>query len=746
MKDFQSHFNTSYFDALTVTKPSKTLSYVTLLQTLQNDPFIDQRITELRDFVTVNELDLSNDEHKKLYQNKKQKLLPLITWSGTFSSRANDNLLSYNFQILLDFDDLSEDALHLLWNHVRSNEGIFKTVTFAFISPGGKGIKVSHLLKDTLNQAVTTDNVNLFQAFHLSHYLSLESDYATLGFVTDENCKDIARACYLTHVDTETLYINDEATAYSATKLVISKTDNQTSEYYTEAMSRLDYSTVIPHINKGIEFLKKERLSITSHYPDWLNLIFCLKSAFPKDVALDMLKRFSQLDASYDEKTCVDKFNQQKIDITKAPPLTFIFAKLGAVGYTKGDKAVKVDSLVTIGFLKSLAEQNLMIRYDIFKQFLQRYDVKENKWQILNDHDIRKMYTHYGRTINQNDIIALLESFVPEHDPIAAFINALPTWDKQDHIAMLSETIISESPDMTLAFLKKWLVAFFHGLLESQGYNENVFVLQGEQNIGKTRWVNKLCQPFEECYEKHNINPEDKDDRLQLCTSFVVFMDEMTSVVGTQNNFDAFKQLLSSEKFNIRPPYGRMRQEFRRKGSLIGAINRSQFLRDVTGNRRWWIVPCDSLHFNHNVDVWQVWAQAYHLYKSNYQHWFVGEEYDMLMKHNSQFEVADSIEEYLIRYVTADTEALMTATEVVEAINYISDVKIDLEKANRVGMLLSKLKFEKGRRKGKRGYHVKVGMPQLVQAIQTNTPVIPTELDKILSVKEAMALHGLDRI
>ena len=76
------------------------------------------------------------------------------------------------------------------------------------------------------------------------------------------------------------------------------------------------------------------------------------------------------------------------------------------------------------------------------------------------------------------------------------------------------------------------------------------------------------------------------------------------------------KAFLSSEKDLYRPPYARAEVEVVRRTVFVGTTNEDDFLRDLTGNRRYAVVECPGEYGNiawlkENRD--RIWAHAYHL-------------------------------------------------------------------------------------------------------------------------------------
>ena len=80
---------------------------------------------------------------------------------------------------------------------------------------------------------------------------------------------------------------------------------------------------------------------------------------------------------------------------------------------------------------------------------------------------------------------------------------------------------------------------------------------------------------------------------------------------------ETIKLYISKQSDRFRPAYGRRLQEFPRQCIFIGTTNETQFLRDTTGNRRFWPVNVTG-HGKHypwelgNPD--QIWAEAIEYY------------------------------------------------------------------------------------------------------------------------------------
>ena len=77
------------------------------------------------------------------------------------------------------------------------------------------------------------------------------------------------------------------------------------------------------------------------------------------------------------------------------------------------------------------------------------------------------------------------------------------------------------------------------------------------------------------------------------------------------------KRMLSCRSDRYRSPYGRYAEDFPRQCVFVGTTNETQYLRDVTGARRFWPVTVGDIDLTRiENDRDQLFAEAVHFYKS----------------------------------------------------------------------------------------------------------------------------------
>ena len=143
------------------------------------------------------------------------------------------------------------------------------------------------------------------------------------------------------------------------------------------------------------------------------------------------------------------------------------------------------------------------------------------------------------------DIQDLLRSEeVRAYNPIGAFLDGLPQWDGQNHVARLFSRLPGLSTEQH-HFLAVWLrSAVAHWLqMDMLHGNECVPTIIGPQGCGKTTFVRRLLPPNLREYYLDHLNLSNKFDKEMALTNYlVVNLDELDAIRPSQH--PALKQTL----------------------------------------------------------------------------------------------------------------------------------------------------------------------------------------------------------
>ena len=230
---------------------------------------------------------------------------------------------------------------------------------------------------------------------------------------------------------------------------------------------------------------------------------------------------------------------------------------------------------------------------------------------------------------------------VCDHNPVKEYLDSLPKWDGQTHVAKL----FSRLPGITTeqhAFFAIWLrSAVAHWLqMDTLHGNECVPTLIGAQGCGKTTFVKRLLPPHLREYFLDHLNLSNKFDKeMALTNNLLVNLDELEAIRPSQHA--ALKQTLSKSKVNGRPIYGASQEDKPRYASFVATTNNPHPLTDATGSRRYiclTIPKGQQIDNTGEIDYEQLYAQVlYEVKEQKAPYWFNNMEVKRIQELNLNY-------------------------------------------------------------------------------------------------------------
>ena len=290
------------------------------------------------------------------------------------------------------------------------------------------------------------------------------------------------------------------------------------------------------------------------------------------------------------------------------------------------------------------------------------------------------------------------------YNPVLDFLNDLPKWDGQNHVAKLFSRIPGLSSEQ-LAFLAVWLRSTVaHWLqLDTMHGNEVVPVLIGAQGCGKTTFLRRLlpCQ-LREYYLDH-LNLSNKFDKeMALTNNLLVNLDELEAIRPSQHA--TLKQTLSKNKVNGRPIFGKAQDDRPRYASFVSTTNNPHPLTDATGSRRYicMTIPKGQLIDNAgDIDYEQLYAQVlYEIRELNAPYWFNNEEVTRIQQLNlaymQQKDIAEMVKACFRKPNEGEKVKSMNTTEMLEIIrDAYPNVTVTTKAKVELGRALVALDYER---------------------------------------------------
>ena len=292
---------------------------------------------------------------------------------------------------------------------------------------------------------------------------------------------------------------------------------------------------------------------------------------------------------------------------------------------------------------------------------------------------------------------------VPKFNPIQVFLDGLPVWDGQNHIARVFSRIPGISSDQ-LNYLTIWLrSAVAHWMqMDMLHGNECVPTLIGQQGCGKTVFVRRLLPPHLREYFLGHLNLANKFDKeMALTNNLLVNLDELDAIRHSQQA--SLKQALSVNKVNSRPIFGRTQEDRPRFASFVATTNNRHPLQDSTGSRRYICIQIPDGQLIDNtgeIDYGQLYAQVvYELQELKAPYWFNNEEVARIQQLNQEYmeqkDIAEIIMACFRKPKEGETAKAMSSSMLLNLIKKeYPSIEVNHSNKIRLGLALKALGYE----------------------------------------------------
>ena len=316
----------------------------------------------------------------------------------------------------------------------------------------------------------------------------------------------------------------------------------------------------------------------------------------------------------------------------------------------------------------------------------------------------------------KTDILEVIHSdATPAYNPIWEFLNNLPKWDGQNHLAQLFSRLPGISSEQ-LDFLVIWFrSAVAHWQQKDKLHaNESVPTLIGGQGCGKSTFIARLLPPELREYYLDHLNLSNKFDKeMALTNNLLVNLDELDAIRPSQQA--SLKQTLSKIKVNGRTIYGSSQQDRPRYASFVATTNNPHPLSDVTGSRRFICIEIPEGQYIDNsgeIDYGQLYAQlVYEVNELKAPYWFTNEQVARIQQLNLDYtdekDIAEIVEACFRKPNEGEKVKAMNCTQMLELISkeYPSLKKTVSTKVH-LGLAMKDLGFEHTERGHVKFYNV----------------------------------------
>ena len=259
---------------------------------------------------------------------------------------------------------------------------------------------------------------------------------------------------------------------------------------------------------------------------------------------------------------------------------------------------------------------------------------------------------------------------------------------------------------------KRWVISAVARIYQPGCKADHMLVLEGGQGVGKSSALATMAVR-DEWFRDSLESLDKKDARIALRGSWIIEMAELDAMNRSEHS--AAKAFLSTKTDRYRLPYGRLEQEVPRRCVFAGSTNDHQWLRDGTGNRRYWPVEIPG-----RIDIQrlaadrdQIWAEAVALFRRG-EFWHIEDEDVVAAATEAQDErtVADpwedTIADFLPALLAQAGETGVTTAAILARLGVEGERQTKRDQM-RVGAVLARLGWRKTRSYGRQRYWVEIG-------------------------------------
>lgn len=238
-----------------------------------------------------------------------------------------------------------------------------------------------------------------------------------------------------------------------------------------------------------------------------------------------------------------------------------------------------------------------------------------------------------------------------KYNPVLDLIHA-EKWDKINRLEhWLTDVYEIEERPYTRLIGKCFIMGLVKRALQPGCKFDYMLIIKGEQGLKKSTAFRALAYPF---FTDNAIRMGDKDSLMAMQLVWIAESAELESLNKSETT--QIKQFLSAQEDMFRPPYGSQLIRAKRHSVNVGTTNADTFLKDATGDRRFW--PLEVQVVNEDTlasQRLQLFAEALHRLEAGEQFWPTREEEKKwVFPEQEPFKRVDEWENILDAYVNRD--------------------------------------------------------------------------------------------
>lgn len=325
-------------------------------------------------------------------------------------------------------------------------------------------------------------------------------------------------------------------------------------------------------------------------------------------------------------------------------------------------------------------------KYRVFGALPWNTDERERDWEDNDDSGLRyyieKVYQIKGKA-NIEDAWGLVANENRYH-PVRDYLESL-VWDGVPRVETLFiEFMGAEDNAYTRAVSRIALTAAVARIFAPGIKYDNVVVLVGPQGCGKSTILKKLGRDW---FSDTLTTMQGKEAYEQIQGFWIIEIGELAAM--KRYEVETVKQFTSKSEDSYRAAYGHHVETHKRQCVFFGTTNTYDFLKDMTGNRRFF--PVDVHPEKAAKDVWndldaktvdQIWAEAVSLFRNGEKFYLWDEDIKRMAEevqdsHLEESPLAGAVLAFLDKKIPKNWDEidLCAKRDFIRGESFVSDIK-----------------------------------------------------------------------
>lgn len=355
-------------------------------------------------------------------------------------------------------------------------------------------------------------------------------------------------------------------------------------------------------------------------------------------------------------------------------------------------------------FAVILRRMGVKLRFDEFsnKKLITYGDAPEDKLSDKHTINIRveaerqfKFEVPKDKFLDYINDCAWSNSFHPVRD----YLDALPVWDGVPRVeTWLIDCGQAEDTPYTRAVSRLVLTAAVRRIRQPGCKFDEMMILEGEQGSSKSKFLKLLVPNTEWFSDEFPLNADSKTVIERTRGKWIMEAGELKGMNTAENS--SLKSQLSRTDDESRMAYGRETESVKRAFIIIGTTNDSKYLKDPTGDRRYWPVSVGIFDTRLLLKIRdQLWAEANLLDVQNPDEDYIRLDpslYAAAAEQQSQRRIEDLVEDRLVGII-GDNNGIILADDVYRCLG-LDGIPSKAENT-RVNNAMQAMKFVSERRR-----------------------------------------------